>query len=108
MARAALLGGQLALDLESLLPPVPAPAPDPHQRGWITLPYDTAALGPAGTVVPAWVCCRCHGAETGAYLLSINHGCCEVAVPSCTLLRRAAGRFAEHWTAEHPEVPNGG
>jgi hypothetical protein len=77
-----------------------------HQRGWITLPYDTAGGRKAGTIVPAWLCCRCGGAEVNAFLLDINHGCCSAVVPSCTLTRgdyRLGIALDAAWTPHHPQ-----
>jgi hypothetical protein len=47
-----------------------------HQRGVVRLPYDVGQ--PAGTLVPAWVCCDpgCGGVELGWSVLELNHGCC--------------------------------
>jgi hypothetical protein len=46
-----------------------------HQRGTVRLPW-RCALGKPGDLVPAWVCCRCGGVETGSSLLEISHACC--------------------------------
>lgn len=78
-----------------------------HRRGWITMPYDSG-MGPAGTVVAAWVCCRCGDAETSAYLLHISHGCCAVAVPSCTDADLPDGHWSRQLTASWtPYDPRG-
>ena len=46
-----------------------------HQIGQIRLPWDTADGRSAGELIPAWRCCACGGVETGAYALTISHGC---------------------------------
>jgi len=57
---------------------------DPHQRGWIITPHVFADFTPAGTAIPAWVCCNCRGAVTNAWQLRSWHGCCGVLlVPRC-------------------------
>lgn len=97
--------GQLLLDVyaDDRRRPVSAAriAEQQHQRGWITMPY-TSGLGPAGTVVAAWLCCRCGSPETSAYLLNINHACCTSIVPGCTRPGRRPGRFDQCWTPHHP------
>lgn len=80
-------------------PPPPAPPPDPHQRGVVVLPWDTAGGRRAGDVVPAWVCCRCGGVEVSAFGLSINHGCCDGGVPACVLLPPRWRPFDACWRA---------
>jgi hypothetical protein len=51
--------------------------PNPHQRGFVRLPYDTAGLGKTGDLAQAWVCCRCDRPELSRYLLELNHSCCD-------------------------------
>lgn len=48
-----------------------------HRRGVVRLPYDLNDE-PAGTLVPAWVCCdpACGGVELSQIVLEQNHGCC--------------------------------
>lgn len=53
-----------------------------HQQGHLVLPYDTAACGNKGDILPAWVCCRCGSAETSRFTLENNHAC-NMAVPHC-------------------------
>lgn len=72
---------QLSLDLWPLIPPAPRPV-NPHQRGHIRLPCDTAGLGKTGDIVPAWVCCQCGGVEPTEFMLEINHRC-EAYNPGC-------------------------
>ncbi len=100
------------LSLLDLLPTPAPPArrvrpPDRHQRGWIVLPYDTAGLGPAGTYVPAWVCCRCAGATTGRYRHERDHDCCNPNTVNhpCDRKHRWPGwalALDAAWTAERP------
>jgi hypothetical protein len=77
-----------------------------HQRGYVRMPYTTAGGVKVGTIVPAWVCCRCGGVDLNAFLLSLNHGCCTSYVPTCALLRPTEGtrRFGAHWMPERPAV----
>lgn len=57
--------------------------PDPHRRGWVVMPHESS-YGPAGTAVPAWVCCNCRGAVTSGFQRAWWHGCCgEILAPRC-------------------------
>jgi hypothetical protein len=97
---------QLAMDLYATNRVRPGRWPaEAHQRGYVRMPYTTAGGTKVGTVVPAWVCCRCGGVEVGQFPLGINHGCCTQYVPTCTLLRPSPdspGRlFGECWMPTH-------
>lgn len=46
-----------------------------HQHGHFRTTYAWASGVPAGTVMPAWVCCKCGGVEPTAFTLGINHSC---------------------------------
>lgn len=79
-----------------------------HQRGYVRLPYTTAGGAKVGSIVPAWVCCRCGGVEIATYVFNINHGCCVFVNPSCCIERpgrpggRRTGPFDAHWIPDRP------
>lgn len=47
-----------------------------HQVGHIRMPWPLADGRPAGVLIPAWRCCRCHRISLNRVFWEWSHGCC--------------------------------